>query len=765
MERYRFGRVVVKVGSNVLTRDDGTLDTTRMSALSDQIAQLHRGGVEIILVSSGAVAAGRSELGTERKLDSVSARQLFSAVGQVKLINRYYELMRDRGILCGQVLTTKESFSTRRHYLNQQHCMTVMLDHGVIPIVNENDTVSVTELMFTDNDELSGLIAAMMDAEALIILSNIDGIYNGDPSDPASAVIRTVEPHRDDLSGYIQTGRSQFGRGGMLTKYRMASKVADEGIEVTVANGKRDGILTDLLSPGSDVVSTRFVPASHSISQVKKWIAHSEGFAKGELHINEGAYEALLRPEATSLLPVGVCRVEGEFEKDDMRQRAGPAGGGAQRRPTARALRLSLYGLSETKHMEPKSLFERAVEASRWLNRIEPERIDRVLLSVADAAERRSDDILAANREDLARKDPSDPMYDRLQLTPERITGIAADMRNVASLPSPLGLTLDERMRPNGMKIRKVSVPFGVIGVIYEARPNVGFDVFSLCLKAGSACVLKGGSDARDSNAAIAELIRDVLRENGFDEHCVTLMPPGREATTALLEAVGQIDLVIPRGSKGLIDYVRDHARVPVIETGAGVCHTYFDREGDLEKGARIVFNAKTRRVSVCNALDCLIVHRERLADLPELCGPLAERQVVILADPPAYEALDGRYPGALLRHADEHSYGTEFLAYRMSIRTVGSLDEAVEHIARYSSRHSEAVVSENAGTIREFQQRVDAACVYANVSTAFTDGAQFGLGAEIGISTQKLHARGPMALRELTTYKYLIDGDGQTRA
>ena len=393
--------------------------------------------------------------------------------------------------------------------------------------------------------------------------------------------------------------------------------------------------------------------------------------------------------------------------------------------------------------MEPKSLFERAVEASRWLNRIEPERIDRVLLSVADAAERRSDDILAANREALARKDPSDPMYDRLQLTPERITGIAADMRNVASLPSPLGLTLDERMRPNGMKIRKVSVPFGVIGVIYEARPNVGFDVFSLCLKAGSACVLKGGSDARDSNAAIA----------------------GREATTALLEAVGQIDLVIPRGSKGLIDYVRDHARVPVIETGAGVCHTYFDREGDLEKGARIVFNAKTRRVSVCNALDCLIVHRERLADLPELCGPLAERQVVILADPPAYEALDGRYPGALLRHADEHSYGTEFLAYRMSIRTVGSLDEAVEHIARYSSRHSEAVVSENAGTIREFQQRVDAACVYANVSTAFTDGAQFGLGAEIGISTQKLHARGPMALRELTTYKYLIDGDGQTRA
>lgn len=283
--RCRFRRIVVKVGSNVLTRADGTLDTDRMAALADQIAALHRAGVEVIVVSSGAVAAGRGVIAAGHRLDAVSARQLYSAVGQVKLIRRYYELFDARGIVCGQVLTTKQDFETRRHYLNQRNSIRVMLENGVVPIVNENDTVAVTELMFTDNDELSGLIAAMMDAEALIILSNIDGIYNGDPSDPASAVIRTVEPHRDDLSGYIQTGRSQFGRGGMLTKYRMASKVADEGIEVTVANGKRDGILTDLLSPGSDVVSTRFVPASHSISQVKKWIAHSEGFAKGELHI------------------------------------------------------------------------------------------------------------------------------------------------------------------------------------------------------------------------------------------------------------------------------------------------------------------------------------------------------------------------------------------------------------------------------------------------------------------------------------------------
>ena len=317
MERYRFGRVVVKVGSNVLTRDDGTLDTTRMSALSDQIAQLHRGGVEIILVSSGAVAAGRSELGTERKLDSVSARQLFSAVGQVKLINRYYELMRDRGILCGQVLTTKESFSTRRHYLNQQHCMTVMLENGVIPILNENDTISVTELMFTDNDELSGMIASMMDMQALIILSNIDGVYDGSPSAPGARVIREVEQGKD-LSDYIRAEKSGFGRGGMLTKTTIARKVADEGITVIIANGKKDNILVDLLQHPEETVCTRFVPATDGVSSVKKWIAHSEGFAKGELHLNEPAVKVLKGNKAVSLLPVGIVAIEGEFEKDDI---------------------------------------------------------------------------------------------------------------------------------------------------------------------------------------------------------------------------------------------------------------------------------------------------------------------------------------------------------------------------------------------------------------------------------------------------------------
>lgn len=315
--KQEFTRIAVKIGSNVLTRRDGTLDVTRMSALVDQVAELHQAGVEIILISSGAVASGRSEIKTSKKLDSVDQRQLFSAVGQAKLINRYYELFREHGIAVGQVLTTKENFGTRRHYLNQKNCMTVMLENEVIPIVNENDTISVTELMFTDNDELSGLIASMMDAQALIILSNIDGIYNGSPSDPAASVIREIGQGKD-LSSYIQTSKSSFGRGGMLTKTNIARKVADEGITVIIANGKRDNILVDLLQQPTETLCTRFTPSEEPVSSVKKWIAHSEGFAKGEVHINKQATEVLTSDKAVSILPVGITHIEGEFEKDDI---------------------------------------------------------------------------------------------------------------------------------------------------------------------------------------------------------------------------------------------------------------------------------------------------------------------------------------------------------------------------------------------------------------------------------------------------------------
>lgn len=409
-------------------------------------------------------------------------------------------------------------------------------------------------------------------------------------------------------------------------------------------------------------------------------------------------------------------------------------------------------------------ILDNARVAANKLNLIDDATIARVLCAVADEADRQVDYILQANRRDLERMSESDPKYDRLMLTRERLAGITADMRRVASLPSPLGRTLASYDRPNGMHIDKVSVPFGVIGIIYEARPNVTFDVFALCMKSGNVCVLKGGSDAHDSNTALINIINRVLISHGIGSNTAVLLPNDHRYTDQLLTAVGKVDLVIPRGSSRLINYVREHALVPVIETGAGICHTYFDEAGDLEKGRRIVCNAKTRRVSVCNALDCLIVHQKRLTDLPALCAPLAEKHVIIYADPQAYEALAGRYPDELLQPATAESFGTEFLDYKMAVKTVASFDEALAHIARYSSKHSECIVTEDEEHKRRFTRQVDAACVYTNVSTAFTDGGQFGFGAEIGISTQKLHARGPMALPELTTYKYIISGNGQTR-
>lgn len=406
--------------------------------------------------------------------------------------------------------------------------------------------------------------------------------------------------------------------------------------------------------------------------------------------------------------------------------------------------------------------FVQARQAARSLNRRSVEQVNSLLLALADAVENSIPQLLEANALDLARMDKSNPKYDRLQLTDQRLRDIAADMRSVAALPSPLGKILSSTTRPNGMTISKVSVPFGVIGIIYEARSNVTFDVFSLCTKSGSACLLKGGSDAHDTNTCAVALIKSVLVANGWDENTVTLLPASHEATAEMLNAVGMVDLIIPRGSKGLIDFVRDNSRVPVIETGAGVCHTYVHQSGLTDIARDIVFNAKTRRVSVCNALDTLVIDRSRLSDLRNICQPLADKGVTIYADPEAYEILNGAYPQ--LEQAQNSDFGREWLDYKMSVKTVENIDEAIQFIEANTSRHSECIVAQDQSAIDIFVNEVDAACVYANVSTAFTDGGQFGFGAEIGISTQKLHARGPMALPEITTYKYIVTGTGQTR-
>jgi len=412
--------------------------------------------------------------------------------------------------------------------------------------------------------------------------------------------------------------------------------------------------------------------------------------------------------------------------------------------------------------MDYQDIFCKVRDASRSFT--EHHQVDAILKFLADRLEMNTQLLLDANQKDLARMMSSSPRYDRLKLTQERIADIAKDMRQVASLPSPLGRILEQTTRPNGLEISKVSVPIGVIGIIYESRPNVTFDVFSLCIKSGNACVLKGGSDAQYSNEAAVALIQDALVHHHIDPAMISLLPPEREAATALLNARGYVDIAIPRGSQELINFVCENAKIPVIETGAGIVHVYYDKTCNRELAMAIVNNAKTRRVSVCNALDCLIVHSSRLLDLAYIFHPLADAHVIIYADERAMQNLRGRYPSDLLKPADEKSYGTEFLDYKMSVKTVDNIEEALEHISRYSSRHSEAIISNDPESIELFLNRVDAAAVYANASTAFTDGAQFGLGAEIGISTQKLHARGPMGLNELTTYKWVVRGNGQVR-
>lgn len=415
--------------------------------------------------------------------------------------------------------------------------------------------------------------------------------------------------------------------------------------------------------------------------------------------------------------------------------------------------------------MTLEDTFKKVKKASKALALIPDAKRNDILNAVADAIVANKDSILAANKDDLDRAGKDYAFYDRLLLTPDRLDGIAADMRHVATLPSPLGKVLKDKTLENGLHLKRVSVPFGVIGMIFEARPNVTFDVFSLCFKSGNAALLKGGKEADGTNRAEVELIHNVLNANGIDPAVVELLPATHEATGALLTAVGYVDLCIPRGSKRLISFVRDTAKVPVIETGAGVVHCYFDETGDLDKGKRIVDNAKTRRCTVCNALDCLLINSKRLKDLPLLVVPLAGKKVKLHADEQAYNVLQGSYPSELLTHSNgDETWNTEWLSMQMGVRTVGNIGEALKHIDTYGSGHSECIVTEDKDAARMFEGMVDAACVYVNAPTSFTDGAQFGLGAEIGISTQKLGARGPMALEEITTYKWLIEGNGQTR-
>ncbi|UJP63560.1 glutamate-5-semialdehyde dehydrogenase [Mongoliitalea daihaiensis] len=409
------------------------------------------------------------------------------------------------------------------------------------------------------------------------------------------------------------------------------------------------------------------------------------------------------------------------------------------------------------------SLFQQTQDASRLLSALTERQVRELLDTLTFLLNSQIEEILIANQRDLSKMDVSDSRYDRLLLTEDRIKGIIKEIKQVQELPSPIGQILEDKVLPNGLHLQKLRVPLGVLGIIYESRPNVTIDVCTLAFKSGNALILKGGTDAHETNTALVNLIHQALIHHQLPTACVCLLPPSREAVHALLQARKWVDVIIPRGSQGLIDFVRSNSLVPVIETGAGIVHTYIDKSADLDKARMIVVNSKTRRPSVCNSLDCLIIHHDRLADLGKLIQPLLEAGVEIFADTAAFQALHS-LGNPSIKLADSEHFGTEFLSLKMAIKTVVTIDEAIAHIHQYSSKHSEAIVAEDQETLQHFLRQVDAAAVYANASTAFTDGNQFGMGAEIGISTQKLHARGPMALPELTSYKWIIRGNGQIR-
>ncbi|WP_239018726.1 glutamate-5-semialdehyde dehydrogenase [Sphingobacterium corticibacterium] len=405
-----------------------------------------------------------------------------------------------------------------------------------------------------------------------------------------------------------------------------------------------------------------------------------------------------------------------------------------------------------------------AHEATIAVKRLTDNAKQQLLQDIAGSLEQRVEDIIRENKKDLERMDKEDPRYDRLLLDSHRILALSASLIDVANLPDPTGLLISRKELENGLLVEKKTVPLGVVGVIYESRPNVTVDVAALCIRSGNVCVLRGGSDAWYTNSVLVEIIQEELRRHQLNIHIVQLLPTDRAFVSELLSATQYVDIIIPRGSQALIDLVREQAKVPVIETGAGVCHTYVERSGDLEKAAKIIANAKIQRPSVCNALDTVLVDREVANDLLGKVVPyFKDSSVKIYADKTAYSILQELgYP--LLELAKEEDFGREFLSLQCSVKVVEDFDEALAHIAEHSSKHSECIVSTDTERINTYMDTVDAAAVYTNASTRFTDGGAFGLGAEIGISTQKLHARGPFALEKLVTEKWYITGDGQTR-
>ena len=680
-------RIVIKIGTSTLAHNTGRLNIRRTEVLCKVISDLKNAGHEIVMVSSGAIGMGAGKLSLKERPSDMPTKQAAAAVGQCELMYTYDKLFGEYNHTVAQILLTSEDIEHDDRRQNVENTMERLLSLGAIPIINENDTISTSEIVIGDNDTLSAIVASTVHADLLVLLSDIDGLFTADPrKDPSATLIPTVCEITPEIKAMTSGAGTNLGTGGMTTKIQAAQIATENGIDMVIANGADPVILYDI----------------------------ADGKQAGTRSLRR---------------------------KNALKER------------TKRIMK------------ETKCILREAKAAVSSLAVLKSEEKNKALLAMADALIADTSSILCENKKDMdAAKDTiSSVMLDRLKLDESRIRAMADGIRAVAALPDPVGRILSDETRPNGLHIQKVSVPMGVIAIIYESRPNVTSDAAALALKSGNVCVLRTGKEAFHSAFSIVTALKKGLHSCGINEQVINLIEDtSRKSALDLMRAVGFIDLLIPRGGAGLIKACVEQALVPCIQTGTGICHIYVDKDADLSMALRIVENAKMSRPSVCNAAEVCLVHRDVAKKfLPmlqkSLCDPSREHPAKLLLDKEALSIIDGT-------PADENDFDTEFLDYILAVHVVSDVNEAIAHIASHSTHHSESIITQNEQTAALFTTLVDSAAVYVNASTRFTDGGEFGLGCEMGISTQKLHARGPMGLRELTAYKYVITGNGQTR-
>lgn len=815
-------RVVVKVGTNLLTSSTESLDSNSIRRLVGQIVALRETGVEVVLVTSGAVTAGRQVLGGQgRQLPrrGVATRQVLASLGQTPLMSEYVKHFAATGVVAGQALVSRGDLESDHGYLNARNTLLGLLQAGAVPVVNENDVVAVEELegeVFGDNDRLSARVADVVDADALIILSDVDGLYDRDPHQFKDAVrLAMVTEITQEIRSAAGAARDGRGRGGMATKLDAAEMATSIGTAVVIASGDAPDVLVRLRE-GEDL-GTWFQARTTKLESRKRRILASLRDDTGSVTVNAGAARALVH-EGGSLLPPGITAVTGHFERGEyiaVRSSSGAAIAAGRsnyssddvsqikglRSGQARDLLETDYGdevihrnhmviiesafvpdpsaksarSSSSKGAGPdlNAMGERARKAARKLATASAEQKNRALEAIAASLVERSTEVLAANSQDMqaaAQPGTASNLRDRLLLTVERIGALAAGVREIARLEDPVGEIIEETVRPNGLRVQRRRIPLGVIGVIYESRPNVTIDIAALCLKAGNAVILRGGSESFESNRKLAMLARDALESAGLPADVLQFIDStDRSLVDKMLSLKQYIDLLIPRGGERLVRMVAEKAKMPAVTGGIGVCHTYVDRDADLEMAVTVIHNAKVQRPSVCNALDTIIAHSaiaEQL--LPAVATRLWESGVELRCDRRSLSILE---PAATtprkrerLRPATDDDYDTEFLGLTAAVRIVDSLDDALDHIEKHGSNHTEAIITRDERARDRFLAEVDASAVLANASTRFNDGGEFGLGAEVAISTDKMHAYGPMGLKEITSYKWVVLGDGQVR-